>query len=172
MDTVRKVYSYKENGIEKQMYIEAKMTMKTLLITKDSLLEEDPNVKIVDIFDKVENLDAKTISLLILNSLQVCEDKYKLISILEFSDAMELLESIIKKSMPNMDKQEEEEALFEDEDEEVKDWDFSFMDYIWNCVLKRSDSFYDITPSYYFKTIEHHKAFNNIKDNTEKVEYI
>lgn len=172
MDTVRKTYKYIKDDIEKQLYIEAKLTIKALLITKDSLMQENSNITISDIFEKVYDLDVKTISLLIINSIQKCsEDVSYLISILEFSEAVDLLSTIIDKSMPQKE-EENNESIFEEEDDITEDWDFSYMEYLWSCILKRQDDFYNITPSHFFKMIEHHKRFNGAKEDTEKVEYI
>lgn len=173
MDVVRKTYKYQEGDIEKSIYIEAKLTMKVFLIIRELIREEYPNAKIEDIFAKISDLDAKVISSLIFNSIQECtEDKGKLIAILDLAGAIDLLGKILKKSMP-VKEESEEESLFDDEEEEDSlDWDFSYMDYIWNCVLKRQDDFYNVTPKYYFAMVEHHKKFNGIKDDTEQIEEI
>lgn len=173
MDTVRKTYKYIKDDIEKQLYIEAKLTIKALLITKDSLMQENSNITIADIFEKVYELDVKTISLLIINSIQKCsEDVNHLISILEFYEAMDLLSAIIDKSMPQKEEENNESIFEEEEDDITEDWDFSYMEYLWSCILKRQDDFYNITPNHFFKMIEHHKRFNGVKEDTEKVEYI
>nr|UVM81364.1 MAG: hypothetical protein [Bacteriophage sp.] len=171
MDIVRKTFKYLEDEEEKYLYIEAKLTMKVLLLVREYLREQKEDAKIQDIFDAIKNLDAKVMAQMIINSIQNEDaDKEKLIPILDLAEAIDLLGKIISKSMPGQEEQEEE--MFEDDPEDMEDWDFSFMDYIWNCVLKRNDSFYDVTPKTYFNMIEHHKKFNGIKDNKEDVEYI
>ena len=61
-----------------------------------------------------------------------------------------------------------EESIFEDDYYDDKDWEFDYMEYIWNSIIGRNDNFWNITPKNYFEQVEIYKKFNNIK--TEEVE--
>ena len=44
------------------------------------------------------------------------------------------------------------------------DWEFEWMEFMWNTNLKRSDEFLNITPKRFFEQMEVYKKVNNIKN--------
>ncbi|MDB2049344.1 hypothetical protein [Clostridium perfringens] len=171
MNIVRKTIKHQDGVIK----LQATLNMKCIYLVKEDLAEKEIFLSIPQIFSKIADFDADVLSSLIIRSVQQCMDmeEEEIMILLGLDDAIELVGALIKKCMPKNDTiKKVNEIEFEDDEEDVKDWDFDFMSYLWSSVLKRSDDFFKSTPKYFFKQIDNHKKFNNIKDEKENVEYI
>lgn len=88
-------------------------------------------------------------------------------SIEKFENIFKYITEILEECMPRLDKSDEDE--FEDIIEETKDWEFGWMQYLWETILKRNN-FYSRTSKEFFEQLEIHKKANNIKDeNVEEI---
>lgn len=96
-----------------------------------------------------------------------------IIANLAFDDVLTVVTKLLEKCMP-IAKEKDNDSLFEDEEEEIEDeidWDFDYMLYLWNSILNRNDSMWNITPKTFFRQIELAKEQNE-KQNQERVEEI
>lgn len=83
----------------------------------------------------------------------------------KFDSIFKYINSLLKKCMPLRQRTSE----FEEEDlgiEIKEDWDFDYMEYIWDSVLNRTD-FYKTTPKNFFSQVKIYKEVNKIKDDNE-----
>ena len=83
-----------------------------------------------------------------------------------FNSIFTYINDVMMKCLPKT--KSKEESIFEDDYYDDKDWEFDYMEYIWNSIIGRNDNFWNITPKNYFEQVEIYKKFNNIK--TEEVE--
>lgn len=182
MDIIEKTIYYieydevTEEEIEKSFSYKAKLDMKCIKLIQRQLKENEIDLKIHEIFNKVSELNMEVIAIIVIQSIKRCSDvtEEEIMKVMEFQYAIELINKLIEVSMPlknslsiqNLDDE------FEDDEDEIEDWDFDYMTYLWYSVLKRSDDFYEITPKYFFNQMEVHKKFNGINENQEKIEYI
>lgn len=149
---------------------------------QEDLKELGQEVKINEIFEglsNIENIKMESVMSILLFSIvrgsnvevEEIEDKFlkDKFDIDKFNILFKYINNLILKCMPM---KSNEEALFEFEEdiEEEEDWDFSYMEYLWYSVLKRSDDFYSITPKNFFSQMDIYKKMNNIKE--ENVKYL
>lgn len=136
--------------------------------------------KIHELFEKIadfENIEMNIVTSLLLFSVvrhmkvdeeaiekEFIEDE---LDLEKFSELFNYINSLINNSMPM---KENDVDLFEEEELETEDWDFSYMEYLWYSVLKRSDDFYSTTPKTFFSQMDIHKKMNSVKE--ENVKYI
>ena len=89
----------------------------------------------------------------------------------KFNSIFNYINLLLKKCMPL--KENISENLFEEEDlgiEIKEDWDFDYMEYIWNSILNRTN-FYKTTHKNFFSQVKVYKDVNKIKDD-EEVTYL
>lgn len=146
-----------------------------------SLKELGLDFKIHELFDKIadfENIEMSIVTSLLLFSIlrymniaeetienEFMEDK---LDLEKFNEIFIYINSLVNNSMPM--KETKDLDLFEEEQIEQEDWNFSYMEYLWYSVLKRSDDFYSTTPKTFFSQMDIHKKMNNIKE--ENIKYI
>lgn len=181
MDIIEKTIYYieydevTEEGIEKSFSYKAKLDMKCIKLIQRQLKENRIDVKIHEIFNEISNLNMEVVAIVVIQSIKRCSDvtEEEIMKVMEFHNAIELINDLIEVSMPKKDYSDENlDDEFEDDEDEIEDWDFDYMSYLWYSVLKRSDDFYNITPKNFFKQIEIHKKFNGSDENQEKIEYV
>ncbi|SCI46062.1 Uncharacterised protein [uncultured Clostridium sp.] len=159
------------------------MDMYVLKKVQEDLLKNGEITTIPNIFLKISKFDMLYISSFVLNTLsrineedskkfleiylEYDEDELKVLN--RFNSIFTYINDIMAKCLPK-NQNNKEESIFEDDYllYEDKDWELDYMEYIWNSIICRNDSFWCITPKNYFEQLEIYKKFNNIKD--EKVE--
>lgn len=140
--------------------------------------------KIFEIFDSVsdiENINMYTVTSIILFSISRYECINKTIvekefldderDLNKFSEIFNYINRLLEKCMPL--KKTEDDYLFEEFDEDIKDkkdWDFDYIEYLWYSVLKRTDDFYKVTPRVFFSQMNIWKEAHKVKD--DKVQYL
>ena len=89
-----------------------------------------------------------------------CADEALLERYSRFFDYIsELFRACLPKNEESDDEFEDIPDSFTDAD---KDWDFSYMEYLWMSSLKR-DNFWGTTPKNFFEQIEIHRSLNEPK---------
>ncbi|MEG0667844.1 MAG: hypothetical protein RR460_04385 [Clostridium sp.] len=149
---------------------------------QEELEECNKKMQIHEIFKGVADLDMHCITAIILQSIMrggdICEEKFLELHLKDRSDenleknienSMKFLSVLLKKCMPKNEESTEDE--FEDipelDQENIKDWDFPYMEYLWTTKLNKND-FWSVTPKNLFEQIEIFKRVNSEK--TEEVE--
>lgn len=134
--------------------------------------EFDRNVTVSMIFEELSQYNMETFSAFLIETLCGYGNYDKDILVSEFTGDTELLEKftegfkyideLIEECMPKPENKQE--SIFEDfEEENLTDWEFDHMEYLWNTTLKRTD-FWNVTPKNFFEQLKIHKKNNNIKD--------
>lgn len=147
------------------------------------VLETDFNKKmtITQIFDALANKDLVVMSTFIFATLKALnEDKeFEIVEDFEldgeesieelenkFKKMIDYINDIFKKCMPiSKNKNKKKELEFVSLDEEEEEWDYDNLEFLWNGVLKRSNSFLDITPRNFFGQVDAYKKAHKIKDD-------
>lgn len=113
---------------------------------------------------KIENTDALSLSILIIESIRVLDPNLlenDIVKFFDFDFAIEFINKLLKKCMPQNSDQETNNSIFEDEEErQPQKWDLEHMEYIWYTVLNRKNDFENITPKKYFNQIMIHLNLN------------
>lgn len=148
---------------------------------QNNLNENGLDYKIHQLFEKIsdiQNIDMNIVTSLLLFSVvryskvdaeviekEFIEDK---LDLQKFNNLFIYINKLITNSMP-LNKNNDVD-LFEEEEVNKEDWDFSYMEYLWHSVLKRNDDFYKTTPKTFFEQMDIYKKMNNVKE--ENVKYI
>lgn len=161
---------------------EFKGTMDIYALKKiqEDLLNEGEQTSVTNIFIKISEFNMLYISSFVLNTLARVDkeqsNKFLELYLKNTDDDLEVLNrfnsiftyinDVMIKCLPKS--KSKEKSIFEDDYYDEKDWEFDYMEYIWNSIIGRNDNFWNITPKNYFEQVEIYKKFNNIK--TEEVE--
>ena len=146
----------------------------TLKMTQISLIKLDKKLTIPQIIESIANFDVTVMILLIYQSIHrgsgISEDEFLRKSmndcsnedlLTRYSCFFEYIADLFSLCLP---KSEESESEFEDIPDEFtdkdKDWDLSYMEYLWMSTLKRSN-FWETTPKNFFEQIEIHRKLNS-----------
>lgn len=165
---------------------EGTLTFETLKNIQRSLRKEfDRKLNVQEIFIALSSRDFEVISCFLIETIKSCNyDKSKEIKLSnrnydDIESEIEELENIYKYINDILDEclplnSSNNDSEFEDEFEDIiedckdcKDWEFGWMQYLWESVLKRNN-FYNKTAKEFFEQLEIHKKANNVKD--EEVE--
>ncbi|MGL5765651.1 MAG: hypothetical protein ACRCX8_08425 [Sarcina sp.] len=135
-------------------------------IQEEMLINFNRELTISDIFKYIAEDDMEVVAALLICSTNQEFD-------LEKSDIEEIYKYIKRLLEICMPLKEENDNDFEDIPDftESKDWEFEWMEYMWNTTLKRTDEFLNITPKRFFEQIELYKKINKIQQD-ENVEEI
>ena len=155
------------------------MDIYSLKKIQEDLLNEGEQTSITNIFIKISEFNMLYISSFVLNTLAridksqsnkfleiYLKDTGDLEALNRFNSIFTYINDVMMKCLPKT--KSKEESIFEDDYYDDKDWEFDYMEYIWNSIIGRNDNFWNITPKNYFEQVEIYKKFNNIK--TEEVE--
>lgn len=159
---------------------EGKLTFETLKNIQKILKKEfEKELTIQDIIIALSTQDFVVISIFLIETIKTVNkniDEKEIVknfetdniekSIEKFENIFKYITEILEECMPKLDKSDDE---FEDIIEESKDWEFGWMQYLWETILRRND-FYSRTSKEFFEQLEIHKKANNITDeNVEEI---
>lgn len=145
----------------------------TLKMSQNSLIKMDKKMTIPQIIESISKFDMSVLVILVYHSIQrvtgLDENEFmnKVMSdcsdedlLARYSSLFDYISELFKACLP---KNEETEDEFEDIPDnftaEDKDWDFSYMEYLWMSTLKRNN-FWETTPKNFFEQIEIHRSLN------------
>lgn len=148
----------------------------TLKMTQSYLMKMNKKMTIPQIIESISKFDMCVLVSLVYHSIyriaELSEDDFMKKVMIDCSDEelleryssffaylSELFGTCLPKSEESDDEFEDIPDSFTDDD---KDWDFSYMEYIWMSVLKR-DNFWGTTPRNFFEQIEIHRSLNGAK---------
>lgn len=163
------------------------LDMYVLKMTQMELEECGKNLKIHQILKGIAEFDMHCISALLLQSVVRCGDvtEKEFLSIYirnrtedeiekNFINITEYFSRLIKKCMPKSDLNSEEDE-FEDipefNEEEKRDWDFPYMEFLWTSKLNKNN-FWEVTPKNFFEQVNIYKKLNSDTDEKEETEYL
>lgn len=147
-------------------------------VQKEFKKEFNEDIKIIDIFKKVSESDMKLILIFILETTKRKQDKTTEINTLlaiekdleiNFKNLFEYTAQIMIECLPKFESVKKESEFEDDEEADIEDWEFGWMEYMWNTTLKRSD-FWSITPRNFFEQMDIYKKVNNVKSKDENIE--
>lgn len=168
---VRKTFKYLDSqSNEKEIEFVGTIKLKTIAKLQADLLEEERPLTIPEILTSLGELDTQIISYILTYSIMEGsqQDISTIMEFFEFGDALEFCLRLLNKTMPGKKKSE---SMFDDEEEfeleykKTEDWDFDYMNYLWNSVMNRNDDFWELTPKQFFKQLEIQEKINNAQNN-------
>lgn len=145
----------------------------TLKMTQNSLLKFEKKLTIPQIIESISKFDMSVLVSLIYHSINritpLNEDEFvnKVMTdctdeeLLErYSKFFDYISELFRVCLPKNEESEDEfEDIPDNFTDEDKDWDFSYMEYLWMSALKR-DHFWETTPKNFFEQIEIHRKLN------------
>ena len=146
------------------------LTFLTLKKIQNALIKEfNRSLTIENIFKSIGEDDMEVITTLLIESTQsnLIDDFIESDLLEKFENIYKYINDLLTKCMP-LSSLKKDNNDFEDIpnfDEKLKDWEFGWMEYMWNTTLKR-ENFWNITPYNFFEQMDIYKKINNIKDNS------
>ncbi len=148
----------------------------TLKIIQNRLMKMDKKMTIPQIIESISNFDMSTLVILVyysihrISSLNEDEFMHKVMTdctdevLLErYSKFFDYISELFRVCLPKIEESDDEfEDIPDSFADEDKDWDFSYMEYLWMSSLKR-DNFWETTPKNFFEQIEIHRSLNEPK---------
>lgn len=157
-------------------------TFLTIKNIKETILNEfNKEINVKELIEGLSEFDMTFFTVFILETIN-SSNQYSKEEVLEaftndsnliekFDNSYSYIYDLLNKCLPSNKSIEKYESEFEDEEEEVNSvWDFDYMEYLWNTVLKRND-FWNTTPKNFFSQMDiHYKLHGEKKDsNVEEI---
>jgi len=129
----------------------------------------DLNITTPNLIERLSELDLEVYSVFVfhcLNQNNECieYDDILDLSLEEFIHLVEVTNKELSKAMP---KGKEEDNNSSSNDNSEEDWDFSYLQYIWNTLLNRSTDFLKETPRNIMEQFDIYKKVNGLEETTE-----
>lgn len=123
------------------------------------------------LLERLSRLDLDAYSYIIYYSLEQHNPniKYDDILDLELEEVLEIIEVVnveLAKAMPKSKEEDNNSSSNNNDDDE--DWNYPYMEYIWNTILKRATNFLYTTPRNLFEQFDIYKKVNGLEEVKEE----